>query len=49
LRELKEFVNSKKFLVMYDIEGFKKAIDEVVMKLTVEMKKRYLKSASEWR
>ncbi|GEM_PF-45221 len=42
LRDLKNFVDSKKFLVMYDVEGFKRAIDEVVMRLTTEAKKRYL-------
>lgn len=43
LKELKNFVDSKKFLVMYDVDGFKKAIDEIVMRLTVEAKNRYLK------
>jgi len=42
LRDLKNFVDSKKFLVMHDVEGFKRAIDEVVMMLTTEAKKRYL-------
>ncbi|MBC7113398.1 MAG: nitroreductase family protein [Candidatus Methanomethyliales bacterium] len=42
LKELKNFVDSKKFLVMYDVEGFKSAIDEVVMRLTTEAKRRYL-------
>ncbi len=43
LKELKAFVDSKKFLVMYDVEGFKRAIDEIVEKLTNEAKNRYLK------
>ncbi|MCX8182550.1 MAG: DUF6092 family protein [Candidatus Methanomethyliaceae archaeon] len=44
LKELKNFIDSRKFLVMYDVEGFKRAIDEVVMRLTNEAKNRYLKS-----
>ncbi|MGQ9759466.1 MAG: DUF6092 family protein [Candidatus Methanomethylicaceae archaeon] len=42
LKELKAFVDAKKFLVMHDVEGFKKAIDEIVQRLTIEAKKRYL-------
>ncbi len=43
LKDLKTFVDSKKFLVMYDVDGFKRAIDEIVMRLTAEAKNRYLK------
>ncbi len=42
LKEIKAIVDDKKFLVMYDAEGFKKAIDEIVEKFTKELKRRYL-------
>jgi hypothetical protein len=42
LQEIKAIVDEKKFLVMYDVEGFKKAIDEIVEKFARELKKRYL-------
>jgi hypothetical protein len=43
LKEVKAFIDEKKFLVMYDVDGFKKAIDEIVEKFAKEIKKRYLK------
>lgn len=43
LKDIKDLVDSKKFLVMYDVDGFKRAIDEIVAKLTAEAKNRYLK------
>jgi hypothetical protein len=42
LKEIKAIVDEKKFLVMYDVEGFKKAIDEIVEKFARELKARYL-------
>jgi len=42
LKEIKAIVDEKKFLVMYDVDGFKKAIDEIVRKFSKELKKRYL-------
>jgi len=42
LKEIKAIVDEKKFLVMYDVEGFKRAIDEIVEKFAKELKKRYL-------
>ena len=42
LKEIKAIVDEKKFLVMYDVEGFKRAIDEVVERFSKELKKRYL-------
>jgi hypothetical protein len=42
LQEIKAVVDEKKFLVMYDEEGFKKTIDEIVEKFARELKKRYL-------
>jgi hypothetical protein len=42
LKEIKAIVDEKKLLVMYDVEGFKKAIDEIVEKFGRELKARYL-------
>jgi hypothetical protein len=42
LKEMKAIVDEKKFLVMYDVDGFKKAVDEVVKKFAKEAKKRYV-------
>ena len=42
LKEIKAIVDEKKLLVMYDVEGFKKAIDEIVEKFARELKARYL-------
>jgi len=42
LKEIKTIVDEKKFLVMYDVDGFKRAIDEIVEKFAKELKKRYL-------
>lgn len=42
LKEVKAIVDEKKLLVMYDVEGFKKAIDEIVEKFARELKTRYL-------
>jgi len=43
LKEIKAIVDEKKFLVMYDVDGFKRAIDEIVEKFAKELQKRYLK------
>jgi hypothetical protein len=42
LKEIKAIVDDKKLLVMYDVEGFKKAIDEIVEKFAQELRARYL-------
>ncbi len=42
LKEIKAIVDEKKLLVMYDVEGFKRAIDEIVERFSKELKKRYL-------
>jgi len=42
LKEVKDIVDDKKLLVMYDVEGFKKAIDEIVEKFAQELRARYL-------
>lgn len=42
LQEIKALVDEKKFLVMYDVESFKKAVDEIVEMFAKELKKRYL-------
>jgi len=42
LKKIKAVVDEKKFLVMYDVDGFKRAIDEIVEKFAKELKKRYL-------
>jgi hypothetical protein len=44
LKEIKAIVDEKKFLVMDDVEGFKKAIEEIIEKFSKEIKKRYLES-----
>jgi hypothetical protein len=44
LKRIKAIVDEKKFLVMYDVEGFKKAIDEIVEEFARELKARYLDS-----
>jgi len=44
LREIKVVIDEKKFLVMYDAEGFKRALDEIVEKFAKELKKRYLET-----
>lgn len=40
LTEIKAEIDRKKFLVMSDPEGFKKFLDELVRKFTVELKRR---------
>lgn len=40
LSEIKAEIDRKKFLVMSDPEGFKKFLDEIVRKFTVELKRR---------
>jgi hypothetical protein len=40
LAEIKAEIDTKKFLVMSDPEGFKKFLDEMVRKFTVELKRR---------
>lgn len=47
LQEVKNLVDEKKFLVMYDAEGFKKAIDGIVEMFGKELKKRYLEKKSD--
>ena len=42
LKEIKTIVDEKKFLVMYDEQGFRKTIDELVAKFSKELRKRYL-------
>ena len=42
LKEIKAIIDEKKLLVMYDVKGFKKAIDEIVEKFARELKARYL-------
>jgi len=44
LKEIKAIVDEKKFLVMYDVDGFQRAIDEIVEKFAKELKKRYLET-----
>jgi len=44
LKGIKAIVDEKKFLVMYNVEGFKKAIDEIVEEFVRELKARYLDS-----
>jgi hypothetical protein len=43
LKEVKAFVDEKKFLVTSDVEGFKKATDELVQRFAKELKRRYLR------
>ena len=49
LKEIKAIVDEKKFLVMYDVEGFKRTIDEIVEKFAKELRKRYLEAKREKR
>ena len=42
LKEIKGIIDERKLLVMYDVKGFKKAIDEIVEKFARELKARYL-------
>jgi len=42
LKQIKTIVDEKKFLVMHDVDGFKKAADEIVEMFAKELKKRYL-------
>lgn len=44
LYEIKGIVDEKKFLVMYSVEGFTQAIEEIVDKFAKELKKRYLET-----
>jgi len=44
LKEIKATVDEKKFLVMYDVEGFKRAMDEIIEKFAKELKRRYLEA-----
>jgi hypothetical protein len=47
LKEVKAFVDEKKFLVTSDVEGFKKAADELVERFAKELKRRYLRDTKE--
>ena len=47
LNDVKTFVDEKKFLVTSDVEGFKKAADELVERFAKELKRRYLKDRKE--
>jgi hypothetical protein len=47
LNEVKAFVDEKKFLVTTDVEGFKKAADELVGRFGKELKRRYLRDSEE--
>jgi len=44
LYEIKGIVDEKKLLVMYSVEEFTKAIEEIVDKFAKELKKRYLET-----
>ena len=44
LKEIKVFVDEKKFLVMSDIEGFTRATDIIVERFAKELKRRYAES-----
>jgi hypothetical protein len=44
LQEIKALVDEKKFLVMYDVEGFKQGMDEIVEKFAKELKRRSLET-----
>jgi len=46
LRNIKAEVDKKKFLVMFDPEGFKNFLDELVHQFARELKKRTLGSTS---
>ncbi|MBS7646263.1 MAG: DUF6092 family protein [Candidatus Bathyarchaeia archaeon] len=43
LQKIKAIVDEKKFLVMYNVEEFRKALNEIVKMFAEELKKRYLK------
>jgi len=47
LKEIKAIVDEKKFLVMYDVEGFKRAVNEIVEMFAKELKRRYLGAKEE--
>lgn len=40
LKEAKAFADEKKFLVASDVEGFRQAADELVVRFAVELKRR---------
>lgn len=42
LQRIKAIVDEKKFLVIYDAEEFKRALNEIVRMFAKELKKRYL-------
>ncbi|MFQ5822172.1 MAG: DUF6092 family protein [Candidatus Heimdallarchaeota archaeon] len=44
LYEIKGIVDEKKYLVMYSVEDFTQAIEEIVDKFAKELKKRYLET-----
>lgn len=44
LKEIKAIVDEKKFLVICDIDGFKRAIDEIVERFAKETRRRYLET-----
>jgi len=46
LKEVKAFVDEKKFLVTTDVEGFTRAADELVGKFAKELKRRSTESRS---
>lgn len=46
LKEVKAFVDEKKFLVTTDVEGFTRAADELVERFAKELKKRSAKNRS---
>lgn len=49
LQRIKAIVDEKKFLVMYDVEEFRRAINEVVKMLAKELKRRYLEISNKER
>ena len=42
-KRIKKEIDEKKFLVMYDVEGFKNFLNHLIQELTIEFKKRKLK------
>ena len=44
LKEIKSIIDEKKFLVMYDVEGFKNAIAEINGKFAKELINRYVRT-----
>lgn len=42
LKEIKAIIDEKKFLVVHDVEGFKRAVNEIVEMFAKELKRRYL-------